>query len=1336
MTPVMFDFDISLPPPPPPPPPPPKPKPADLEKATAQQANEAVQKMSKQDIQDFHREIDKLPVTQRQTVAKNLVGKLDAQNLLKLSDGFDADTIDKTVDTFGSTQLKSDYTLAKTMQAPGVKMALDKLGLQPEDIVHAGQTTLTQLETVAKAPNLQAALEALQHAGKADGALVQKAFQHLVQTSQLSGIAKTILTDPKVAAAALDATPATIDALCKGDVTGAIKGLAGNQPLRDAVIDAAVKDPGFKNKLVKLGLDPNDPGKDLKQAGDAAPALLNAADLASKGQWKEAALALAGAAKQAPEIVAKGIKAAAGHLPEPAASILGDDTVAGELAKSSPDALTSFINGNIGQGIHALADNKNLRDAVIDAAMKNPDFAGKVGSLGLNATLLKQAGDAVPSLLDAAQALSRNDWNTALKDMSQAGKAVPVVLKAVGEKIYAKMPPTVQAKLKGLGITEAQIQDGAAALPHLLDAANAIAAGHWSDALNAVFAAGETAPNLAQATLKKLGSDIPPGKAELVKQLLANDTVVKELASSPDLHAAILKMTSDNTLLEGASELLHNDSMRDAVLDVVAKDPKIATVLKKVGLDDPAQLKQAGAAAPHLLDAAIALGQQPPQWQQAVTALRAAGDAAPDLVKRAAAKIYQALPTNLQDKLKSLGIDGAKVEQIGAALPDLVDAAQSILSGHWPDAIDSVLKAGEAAPDLATDLIKNLGNHLPDDPKFATVRKLLTNDTVARGLATDQDLHDSINMLLDGKVLEGASKLLHNDNVRNAVLEIVGQDPQVAAALKKVGLDTPAKIQEAGAAIPYLLDAGIAITHNQWPQAVDDLGKAGTASPSILNAVSNALVAQMPDSFKNKLDELGLTTDDLKDVGAALPHVINAINQLGQQHYVQALQEIGQTMEAAPDLATKAIVALAKKIPESPKTQLLRSMLTDPDLVKTLVSDKSLHASVAELFDPDTLTEGLKGIANDTTAMSAVAKVLVKDPALMKRLAPLGIKTADDIVEMGPALGDALDLGDAIGQGKISVSIQAFAQLAKDLPTDTRDLVISKLTDTVLGKLHVSPALKELLSGSLEAMADPKVSAAIGDAIEAFGSGNPVAFIKSLAEAGKAMPNDLKVGFLDSLSHLPGSVGAFFSNHSLNVGIVQSGAMNHFFNAVEKLAGGDMAGALDELGDAITSLIGYGKKIQLGPYHVGVHVPFVGFVGHTFGPYHLPLSEEGLKLIGSMMTQFEKAMPPSVKTFIEEKASKAVASGGLKSIPEIGPAIGLAESGVSLAEDISGHKGGITIALDVANIVVNGAGLIPGASEITGPLTTLLGVAQAVNSTVSFVHGIDNFGQQFTGMAA
>ena len=427
---------------------------------------------------------------------------------------------------------------------------------------------------------------------------------------------------------------------------------------------------------------------------------------------------------------------------------------------------------------------------------------------------------------------------------------------------------------------------------------------------------------------------------------------------------------------------------------------------------------------------------------------------------------------------------------------------------------------------------------------------------------------------------------------------------------------------------------------------------------------------------------------------------------------------------AAPDLVTKAILALGNRLPED--LGLLRSLITDEDLVSTLVGDSSVHESLRMLLEGD-IPGGLQGLGDNEDLMTAVGNVLAQDEGLMERLEPLGITSAADIAKLGPTISNVFELADAVGSGDIRASIEALATFAAELPSGIRE----KMIDSVIGGLNLNPGLEALLGGVVDAMTNPEIAEAVGAAFAAFASGDPLEFIRKLGEAGTLISEqspDLAISFLNALQFVPGPAGEFFSDPILNQGIVESGALGNFFEAVTLVASGDLAGAIGKLGDAIGSLISHGDPATIGPFDP------LGMFGPEFGPYELPIGDQALDLIGRLVMQFVEAMPPQVKSFLQEQAGNAVASSGLQSIPVIGPVVGVVDAGVDLVNSISNGDSGLTIALNAADLAINAAGFFPPAQAALAPLRTLLGIAQGVNATVEFIGGISDFGEQFTGI--
>ncbi|GLQ94364.1 hypothetical protein [Dyella acidisoli] len=1181
---------------------------------------------------------------------------------------------DKALDSLSSMLSDNgarDAALAVASKNQQVISALNKVGLSPKDLQQAG----------AAAPHLLNAITAL----APNGAGYQTALNEL---KAAGGVAPDVLA--QVSKAIYAKLPQSI-----------------------------------QKQLGELNINADQ----MDQFAQALPDLVDAASAMANGNWHDAIDSLMAAGQAAPGLTQSAIVALGKEMPAKPAllkTLLSDPNVASQLAsdKTLQQGIDDLINGDTLNGASVLLHDDGIRDAVLKDVSQDPTISNALSKLGLNPDDLVQAGAAAPHLLDAAVALSNNNWKDAIDDFSQAASVAPDISKKISAKLVQYIPSDMLSKLSKLSITTDDLKNAGAALPDLINAAQSLAAGKYGDAVTQLGDAAAQAPDLAQKTINALGKQLPAG---LAQDLLTDSTFSKQLATDKTLQSAVAQMLNDpNKALDSLSSILNDGGARDAALAVASKNQQVISALSKVGLS-PGDLQQAGTAAPHMLNAMVALASGG-DYKTALNELKAAGDAAPAVLNKVATAIYAKLPTSIQNQLSKLHISKDQVGQFAQALPDLVDAATAIASGNWHGAIDSLMTAGETAPELAQTAIQALGNQLPT--KLSLLKTLLTDPQVASQLASDQTLHQGIDNLIDGNTLQGASVLLHDDGIRDAVLKDVSQDPTVSNALSKLGLK-PDDLVQAGDAAPHLLDAAVALSNNNWSDAIKDFGDAAGAAPDLVKKVGDQLVAHMPPAMVKELGSIGLTQTDLQEAGTALPDFIDAVTNASHGDYMAALKSLGAATQSAPDLVAKAVNYAASKLPDNPDTQLLKTMLTDKSLVTTLVSNPDLQHSLGQLLNGD-FKDGIQGIANNQPVMSQVAAVLAKDPAVMNRLKPLGVTTADDIAQLGPALADAVDLADDIAKGTdIGATIQAFGKLAQALPSDARDKIISNIVD----KFKLSPELSDLISGSLEAIANPDIAKALGDAIKAFGSGNPLTFIQAVANVGEKVCNEapgLAVDFMDNvLTKLPGSVGKFFDNHDLNQDLVQSGSMGEVFDALEKMAGGHIGDALDDLGSAIGKLITEGKHYQLGPWHIDL-----GFYTQTIGPYDLPFGQQGVDAVGALISQFEDALPPSVKNFMEQKAASAVANAGLDSIPVVGPAYGIYQSGTALISDISNHKGGLTIGLDTANLVVNAADLIPALDGVTEPLRTLIGVGKAVDQTVQFIQNTSNFGQQFTGMPA
>ena len=972
--------------------------------------------------------------------------------------------------------------------------------------------------------------------------------------------------------------------------------LADHEGLRNSVLDLMIaNDPDgkFADMLEKFGIDVSKPEdvQKLKEAGAGLPAVIEAAELALNAKtaedWKAVALKLVDAGSAAQGFIQDGIKALADKLPEPAKSILSDENVSKELALASPDLLKDVINGDIGAALQKLtgAEGKGLRDAIIDAAIKDPEIKAVLDKAQITADDLKAAGDALPDIYNAITSAAQGDIAGAMESLKAIGDKAGPLLEKIGAAVYDSLPADVQQKLTDLGLSKTDLAEGTKALPNLY-----------------------------------------------------------------------------------------------AAYQALSKDPA--------------------------------------DYKTAITEIQNAAIAAPGLNSKITAGLYGQLPESVQEKLGQLGITKDNIGEATAGLTNLYAAVEALYSPNpdYKTAISELMAFGEAAPNLSTSVIQKLGESMPEDAGM--IKDLLMNPDVASAIATDPELHDALNLIMDGKLLEGASKLLANGNIRTAVIDVVSQDPKVQEMLAKVGL-APEDLKATGEAASHILDAGIALSNGDWQGALQAFKLAAeTAGPIVLDKVVDKLVDAMPDSVVKKLESLGITADKIKEAGAGLAHIIDAAEKVASGDIMGALQSMSEAMKAAPSLVTELLNTIGGKIePTNDTYALLKSILTDKELINALVTDSSLHSALKQLLsnDPAQIIEGVKGLADNETAMTLLGKVIASNEGLMEKLKPFGIESAEDIAKLGPALADAITLGQAITDGDMTGALAALVELAKSLGESG---MLDKMLDAVFDKLKINPELKEFIKGSIKSLAEPGVAEQFGAAINSFINGEPVEFIKGLIATVKLLPDEMKTSMLNAMDSLPGSVCKFFSDHDLNKAIVESGSLDDILTGVEKMVSGDLGGAIESFLSAFGSLMKGGKDDK--PYEI------MGF--------DMPFSEAGLGYIGKLIENFMAAMPPDVQKFLQDKIGKNVAESGLKSIPFVDPIYGVIDAGKDLIESISNGGDAIDIGLDVAKLLISGADFIPVVSTFTQPLKVVVGIAEATKETADFVSTISDFSESMTGM--
>ncbi|MGI5863019.1 MAG: hypothetical protein ACOX6T_13290 [Myxococcales bacterium] len=1365
--------------------------------------------------------------------------------------------------------------------------ALAKLGLTEADLMAAGKDALPVLSEAGKlalAGDFAGAIKALAGLGAAAAPLAEKAIAHLAKQLP-AGPARTLLTDSQLVHA-LVTNPevhAALGKLAHGDLAGAARDLADTKALRDRLVELIAREPTVKVQLEKLGVSV----EDLKLAGAALPDLLEAANAAAAGDTKAALAHLVAAAKDAAILAERAILTNAKKLPEGLAkSLLTDPAVVHDLVSDPKlhSALGRLVAGDPKAALETLAGDTRLMGHVIDVVVRQPKVKEGLSALGITAADLKAAGKGLPELIDAAELAAKGDLPGAAAKLGEAAKdAAPVIEKAVlhlAKKLPEGLPRTlltdpkvvrelvrnpelheaygkllkgdglgaleglldnatirnrvldvvaadarIAAGMSALGLTAADLRASGGALPRLIEAADLAGKGDLPGAATKLGeAAKEAAPVIEKAVLH-LAQKLPEG---LPRTLLTDPKVVSELVRNPELHEAYGKLIKGDGLgaLEG---LLDNATIRNRVLDLVAADARVAAGMSALGLT-AADLRASGGALPRLIEAAghatngdpkaalealvEAAEQAAPAVEKAIVHIAGKLPAGPARTLLTDAEVVHDLVTNrdLHASIKQLvsgdasaGIQGLlgnatvrdhaiealasdpsirkvtdglgltvdDLKSAGAALPHLYTAADAVARGDTKAALEALAEAAKEAAPAIEKAIVHVAGKLPAGP----ARTLLTDAAVVHDLVTNSDLHASIKQLASGDASEGIQGLLSNATVRDHVIDALARDPSIQKLTDKLGL-TVDDLKTAGAALPHLFAAADAAARGDTKAALAALGEAAKTSVPLAEKAVKGLAAKLPatgaagilrsaltdaqvvhdlltDSnfhsaigklvdgdiagalqslgkarnvrdhlidalAKNPtvaagLQKIGLTATDLKQAGDALPEIFGAVQDAAAGELQLALRHLGEAAKKAPSLVEKAIIAVASKLPDDGPAGMAKALFTDPEFVSTIVENKDVHRAFQRMVSGE-FTDGLGELLGNKVICGKVAEVLANNPTIKKVLAPLGITSAKDIAAIGAALPTVMELASDIKGGRVGEAFQDLGQILGELPPDLRSRMVGNLAD----KLKLPTWAKDVAVTVAGLLGNKEVAQSFAEAVEAFQRGDVKGFVAGLADTAQtiAVTNpELAKAFLNSLSRLPGSFGKLFASPELNEMVVESGSIEHVFAAAKKLANGDVGGALEELGNSFKDLLSAGKPIKIAGQE-------------------LPIGEDGLKALGLMFERFIDALPDKVKAKIAEATAKMAAKVGLSAVPVIGDIVGGAADAWDLVQAIKNGESGFDIAMAAAKVALDIAGAFQVVKPFTVPLKMAIGAAQVVKTTADIVESVQEFQEEFAGLAA
>ncbi len=1243
----------------------------------------------------------------------------------RLLGGADAASLQQT-----ASALAAESAFAKLAQRPDAKGALEKLGIRDGASLQGFGIRLAREATMG-GPTRGADVPLAQVARQTS----PQAFAEIVKAaaSTVDGSLGAMLAHPQFAqrVAAGESPKAAVDNLG-----------AGQKPTAAA--------------LAKLGLTE----ADLKAAGkDALPVLSEAGKRALEGDFAGAIEALAGLDAAAAPLVEKAVAHLAAQLPAgPARRLLSDPQLVHELV-TNPEvraALGKLARGDLAGAARDLADTAALRDRLVELIAGEPTVEVQLEKLGLSVADLKLAGAALPDLLDAAQAAASGDTRAALGHLVAAAKDAsilaerailhnakrlpeglakslltdpalvhdlvsdPALHSALGQLVSSDpkaaletlaadtrligsvidvvaRQPKMKAGLATLGMTADDLKAAGKGLPALLEAAELAGKGDLPAAAAKLGeAAKEAAPVIEKAVLH-LAKKLPEGVA---RTLLTDPKVVSELVRNPELHAAFGELAKGDGLgaLEG---LLDNATIRDRVLDLVAGNARVA-----------------------------------------------AG-------------------------LSALGLSAADLRSAGAGLPRLIEAAGHAADGDPKAALEALAEAAEQASPAIEKAIVHLAGKLPEGPG----RALLTDAKVVHDLVTDPNLRASLKQLVSGEVSAGVQSLLDNATVRDHVIEALASDPSIQKLTDKLGLSVD-DLKTAGAALPHLFAAADAAARGDTKAALASLREAAKTSVPLAEKAVKGLAAKLPQTgaagilrsaltdeqvvrdlltdpnlhsaigklvdgdlagaigslgkarnvrdhlidalAKNPtvaagLQKIGLSATDLKQAGDALPELFGAVQDAAAGELQLALRHLGEAAKKAPSLVEKAIIAVASKLPDEGPAGMAKALFTDPAFVSTIVEDKGVHQAFQRMVGGD-FTEGLGELLGNEVIRGKVAEILASNPTIKKVLAPLGITSAKDIAAIGAALPTVMELASDIKGGRVGEAFQDLGQILGELPPELRSRMVGNLAD----KLKLPTWAKDVAVTVAGLLGNEEVARSFAEAVEAFQRGDVKGFVAGLADTAQTIATtnpELAKSFLNSLSRLPGSFGRLFASPELNEMVVDSGSVEHVFAAAKRLAEGDVGGAMEELGNSLKDLLSAGKPIKVAGKE-------------------LPIGEDGLKALGLMFERFIDALPDKVKAKIAEATAKMAAKVGLSAVPVIGDIIGGGVDAWDLVQAIKNGESGFDIAMAASKVALDVAGAFQVVKPFTVPLKMAIGAAQVVKTTTDVVESVQEFQEEFAGLAA
>jgi hypothetical protein len=758
-------------------------------------------------------------------------------------------------------------------------------------------------------------------------------------------------------------------------------------------------------------------------------------------------------------------------------------------------------------GPNAGATMQRLTAGALDAIPAQAQQA--LGAAGFTFAQVRALGTQLPKAYAAADALAHGDWKGAAGQALALETVAPDAAARIGQAVAARLPQAERAALQKLGLSDNAINSLGARIPYASLAAKALSTGDWQTAAKALDAlssgqAGAWASRAAQPLLNSVLNQLPANVRQGLQSLGLDPATLKGgLASAGQAVTALQK--GDWKGAANALGLVDDPRAQAAIGNAVNRlvPASVKEALQHAGLDPNAL----GGALPQAADAVAAL--EKGDWKGAAAQLGGLPQKVGDTLQRA---VLGAIPQDIKDAFNKVGFNKADLQELGAALPQALDAAKAVGNGDWKGAAAALGGIGDAAPNAVRKLGLAVNQLIPGDVKDALGKLGIDGVGLGELKAALPDAVDAAQALAKGDwkgALAGINAIGQEaphltDKVTQAISDALPKD--VKDALAKTGL-TGQDVKELGAALPVAVDAAQAIGKGDWRAAAQNIGVLGQVAPDLTAKLHQQLDKVLPADVKNVLGDLGSTAGEL---GAALPAAVDAFKAAQKGDWKTAAKDLDALKQAAPRATAFITDKLDKALPADVKNKLQQLGTTAGELGSAL-------PSAIDAVDALKKGDWKTAAANIDAVKAAAPQTVAFLDKQLDKIVPADVKEklgsiGTDVAEAGAAIPAVTGALDALKKGDWQGAAKQFDGLKDAAPH-----IVQQITSA--WDKYVPQGVKDALAPLGVAAQDVwKLGSKLGDAVDFAGklkAGDGVGALGSLEKVigdpdlGKKIENQL-----------------------------------------------------------------------------------------------------------------------------------------------------------------------------------------------------------------------------------